>query len=296
MIGYYIKRSKLRKKAKKLYPNWDSQAAASLKACHSKKGFIENSKPHWSKIKSVYSSLQHQKCAYCEKRLGSEDDAKYAEDMEHFRPKNSVEEYVPPAGLLPIGTVIAPVPKTNPGYYWLAFEAFNYATSCKVCNTKYKGTKFPILGTYTFTKKRPEDLLKLEQPLLIYPVGDFDDKPEDLIEFKGAVAVPKHAAGLKRLRALVTIDLLGLNDTSRLVFRQRQMIIEAFYHALEYEKRLRGGDPAKHQQALDRLKIFLSPKYEFSNCLKCFYQVYLTNPPLAEQYFDQCQGSIMASG
>lgn len=47
---------------------------------------------------------------------------------------------------------------------------------------------------------------------MIYPIGDFDTDPEDLIAFHGASPQAKAPGGIDQHRALVTIAFFKLDD------------------------------------------------------------------------------------
>ena len=89
------------------------------------------------------------------------------------------------------------MPPGNNGYYRLAYHIFNYAAACKPCNSALKKNGFPIAGTY---RLEADDLeaLKDEEAYLIYPLGDMDEDPEELIEFHGVVPRPIAARGHRR--------------------------------------------------------------------------------------------------
>ena len=118
-----------------------------------------------SEVKKALEKLFRNKCAYCESPLPETD-----WDVEHFRPKNAVEE----------------VPD-HPGYYWLAYVWSNLYPSCVSCNqirrdqatweqpqegeTGGKGTQFP-LADETTRAWSPDDDLMNESRLLLDPCSD----------------------------------------------------------------------------------------------------------------------------
>ena len=69
-----------------------------------------------------------------------------------------------------------------------------------------------------------------ERPFLLYPIGDTDDDPEDMIEFAGLSPQVK-GTGFRRQRALVTIWLFDLNGKWRQ--KDRAMEIMRYFLALE---------------------------------------------------------------
>ncbi|WFU61273.1 hypothetical protein [Bradyrhizobium brasilense] len=187
-------------------------------------------------VKKRLEDLFHGKCAYCESLYASQAPV----DVEHYRPKGSVEG--DPA---------------HPGYWWLAAEWTNLLPSCLDCNRRrkqvvptisaglavlYEGMKtgkqdsFPVLGRRATAE--PDDLSS-ERPLLLDPTRDDPDKhlafwlggdrgaglvypapvagaavgPLVLPEVsEDAVAVGNHAtaAGVS-VRGAVSIQVYGLN-------------------------------------------------------------------------------------
>ena len=70
--------------------------------------------------------LYYGKCAYCESKI----EHATSLQVEHYRPKNGVQEDV-----------------KHYGYYWLGCEWSNLLLACPNCNGKgAKGIKFPIEG------------------------------------------------------------------------------------------------------------------------------------------------------
>ena len=93
----------------------------------------------------------------------------------------------------------------------LAYDPFNYAVACKPCNTVLKANYFPIAGQRRRAARRPPSR-DTERPFLIYPIGDLDDDPEDLIAWRGCHPLPANARGFDGLRAMVTIAIFKLDD------------------------------------------------------------------------------------
>jgi uncharacterized protein (TIGR02646 family) len=201
-------------------------------------------------VKRRLEELFHGKCAYCESFYGSQAPV----DVEHYRPKGSIEE--------------APA---HPGYWWLAMEWTNLLPSCLDCNRRRKqltpkvvdnlgvlydtmltGKKdsFPIAGIRAAAESTE---FSTEQALLLDPTRDDpsqhlafwfgDDHAAGLVFPKrdGAttphplpateanpVAVARHAAAVGlSVRGAVSIQVYGLNrvrlvqERARLVQRLR---------------------------------------------------------------------------
>lgn len=152
----------------------------------------------WREIKRVYMKLQHNKCAYCERRLADADNGGTIEhDVEHYRPKNTVPQWPSEriAEERDLNFNFETGKELLKGYYWLAYHAFNYCTSCKKCNSPLKKNYFPIAGSRGNPVETPKELNDTEKPFLIYPIGDLDEDPEDLITFNGVSPIPKKKNG-----------------------------------------------------------------------------------------------------
>ena len=55
---------------------------------------------NWSNIKYLFINIQHNKCAFCERKLAAREDGGAIEhDVEHFRPKNAIKAWKPPSDL-----------------------------------------------------------------------------------------------------------------------------------------------------------------------------------------------------
>ncbi len=90
----------------------------------------------WSEVKAVFAQLQHDKCAYCERKLrGASDDGKVEQDVEHFRPKSEVTTWSPKDT-----SGQSDRQETGVGYFLLAYAPQNYLISCKTCNSTLKAT------------------------------------------------------------------------------------------------------------------------------------------------------------
>ncbi|MGC4109815.1 MAG: hypothetical protein QM747_05205 [Nocardioides sp.] len=169
-------------------------------------------------VKEALQDLFLWKCAYCEWDYSPG----HPVDVEHYRPKGRIVDG--------FGNIL------RPGYYWLAATWENLLPSCIDCNRKRKhllddGKKmsgkadaFPLLDE-TKRAKLPGDEVH-EEPMLLNPCED--DVEECFIFEKDGVVLPAAAGGKERVRALGTIDLLGL-DRPRLVRRRedRSIVVRA---------------------------------------------------------------------
>lgn len=283
MIQYPISKTKLHAEITKTDANWFTNTAnvlAGLPANPASSDF----KPLWSKIKQVYIDLQCSKCCFCEKPL----EGKIEQDVEHFRPKAAVKPWKVSAKLVAEGvTVQQPANgSSEPGYTQLPYEPFNYAMSCKTCNSTLKKNLFPIEGTRDSAGTDPSQMGG-EDALFIYPIGTIDTDPEQLIEFDALSPVPKNKSGFGRRRALVTIDVFRLDSPKqRMLFKQRAYLVRMLF--LELEGKQNATTAAKRQKHQTAIDVLTSPLSPFTNCLRSFERLYGSDPARAETIADEC--------
>ena len=167
---------------------------------------------------------------------------------------------------------------------FLAYHPFNYAASCKNCNSVFKGNFFPLGRTRkTEAKRPPAD--STEEPFLIYPIGDADENPEDLITYEGMSPMALAANGRGRLRALATIAIFKLGDPieRKIFFHERARAIERLFFALEAVSANVSADAVTQAQAaVDRS---LQPSSPFASCLRCFRRLYARSQAEARQVY-----------
>ena len=153
-------------------------------------------------VRAALEELFHGKCAYCE--LGV---AGATWDVEHFRPKGSVQER-----------------PGHPGYYWLMYVWSNLYLACQFCNQRRRDkptwedpTEGPAAGKLdqfplddeSTRAMSPDDDLSAEARLLIDPC---EDDPEDYFGYepngrvfslgsapKGETSIGVYALNRKRL-------------------------------------------------------------------------------------------------
>jgi len=208
MIRYDTDLAQLTNKVNALKKTWMTDAAKRTAAFKTAGKYTE-AKGNWSAIKDVYVTLQHTKCAFCERALESKKEM----DIEHYRPKNGVKEWPVPKDLQPEAFTFVKVPAGGAGYHLLPYHLQNYAIACARCNSDIKSNMFPIKGTYQTAGDDPVKLNKKEKPYLIFPIGQLDSDPEELIDFQGIVPMPKMKKGaLGYERARVTIAFFKLAD------------------------------------------------------------------------------------
>jgi hypothetical protein len=241
----------------------------------------------WGDIKLVFMRLQHFKCIFCERPLGQAEAGSVEQDVEHFRPKSSVKRWSPPAAsqpALPIATGGA----WSVGYYWLAYDLANYAASCKPCNSARKSNYFPIAGTRGSAPQTVEQLNRSERPLLIFP---FYDEPEELITFRGVLALPRHRRGAKYHRALVTIELLNLNGRGELIddrFRTIRQIMTAVRLSQT------SSDDTERDEAIETLQDLISDDAPQAACARAFMKLIGDDPRAAWTIYLEAKESVRA--
>lgn len=140
-----------------------------------------------AEVKQVLRAAQHDKCCFCESKLGH---AQFG-DVEHYRPKAGAHQSA-----------------TDPsarGYYWLAYAWENLYLSCEVCNRRHKRSLFPLANPdrRVASHHRAHEL-HIEQPMFVDP-GRED--PSEFIEYRRELAVPVRG----NPRGAATIAALQLN-------------------------------------------------------------------------------------
>jgi hypothetical protein len=287
MIRFPITEQELRDLIEAEAPGWLRRAEQRTKK-FIEAGKYEEASNIWSEVKRVYMGIQFDKCIYCERQLASPELGGTIEhDLEHFRPKNGVEAW-PTAEMRRSRNIdfAFPLGHAYPsGYYWLAYHPLNYSAACKKCNTPLKLNFFPIAGRRGPRKAGPSDL-QSEKPYLIYPLGDWDDNPEDLIGFLGIVPVPKKTDELGRRRAEVTIKFFELSpeDPGREELgRERARQLVALDDALAILE-LRPPEPRKTTALADIARL-LRPSSPHTSCVRSALALYRTDPTQAGALF-----------
>ena len=271
MIRYPIPPDELRARIEAEAPGWLADASNRTERFRRAGRYYETS-PNWSRIKPVYMRLQHCKCAYCERLLATEDFGGAIEhDLEHYRPKNGVLEWPSEAVVRDrrISYRFATGDAFPKGYYLLAYHVLNYATACKKCNSPLKASYFPIAGPGRLQGDDPADL-RDEQPFLLYPLGDLDEDPEEILTFIGINPVPGVKRGPRWRRARVTIDFFELAQREEL-WRERAEKIVALFLALQF---VRSGDEVDRDLATRAIEKLLSPSSPHTNCGRAFHRLY----------------------
>ncbi len=144
----------------------------------------------WKVFKDAFLILSGGLCPVCEQDISNYD------DIEHFRPKQH--------------------------YWWLAYDYKNYAPYCKLCNSTYKRTQFPLLNNAQQVDFKTKLKINNEKPLLFNPLKD---NPLELFQirlfykattgkgelhFEPLESLNKNSYQYKK--AKTTIDLYNLNN------------------------------------------------------------------------------------
>lgn len=158
-------------------------------------------------VRKRLRKLYHEKCAYCESKI---DLASFVERIDHYRPKNKIQDE-----------------PLHEGYYWLGYEWSNLMPICEKCN-RQKSNQFPISPTgirifnptllpnsqLDMINCKPNSLPLLnEQAYLLHPEID---TPEQHIIF-----LPNGKAKALGIRGEKTIEICKLNRTELIIQRNK---------------------------------------------------------------------------
>jgi len=243
----------------------------------------------WSDIKDVYRKLQHEKCAFCERRLSGKPYGAVEHDVEHFRPKAAVNEWPPQTGpkearfSYPFATGGA----WDEGYYLLAFHPWNYVTACKTCNSALKRSFFPVAGPRVSGGDDPRKMAS-EKPFLVYPLGDLDVDPETLITFRGSIPIPRFKSGARHRRAAVMIDFFRLDIREELLWERSDRIVSLFM-ALRLAESNSNSDRALGEKSVVQ---HLSPSSPHTSCARAFKALYGEKPNEAREIAELAQAYL----
>jgi hypothetical protein len=289
MIRYAISQSDLEAQVDAAVPTWRTRAATRT-AKFITLGKYEEASDIWSEVKPVFMAVQHDKCAYCERQLASADSGGAVEhDLEHFRPKSLVKVW--PGGSafsFPTGTA------SPAGYFWLAYHLLNYSVACKKCNTGLKLNYFPVPGSRGTVSASPADLAEVEKPFLVYPIGELDDDPAEVITFEGLNAIPVKKTGPRKRRADVTIQFFRLNIREELL-RERARLLDSLGLHLETI-----NDPAappnRVTTAKKTVERMLRPSAEHSACVSAMTRLYVDDVTQARALIDAARAYLDSLG
>lgn len=247
----------------------------------------------WSEIKDVFLDLQHGKCAYCERKLGGKSYNRKEYDVEHYRPKSNIGQWPTKkvleklAGQGKESYKFATGDPSAKGYYLLPYNILNYTVACTGCNSTLKSSFFPIAAKKRVLDSDDAKRLHAEKPFLLYPLGEWDDDPQEYITFSGILPVPKTKRGAKYKRARITIDFFDLDIRPELI-EERAGIIMAVWLAFETLESA-GASADMKATAQSIIDAALSPKKPHTNCARSFYQLCKENRALALELKNQAQ-------
>jgi hypothetical protein len=298
MIRYPTTERELRAKIKEADEDWLDAAATRTAAFRAAGKYDEKLKIRsgdrdveasaiWSRIKPVFMRIQHEKCAYCERQLSSEEWGRGEHDLEHFRPKSKSRPWKLSASLRREGVTLTPALQGShdPGYHLLSYHLLNYCASCKTCNSGLKSDIFPIAGVRNPVGDNPRRLAD-EQALLIFPMGKIDEDPEKLIDFHGLSPRAKPTQGFARSRALATISFFQLKNPARKeLYRERARQIVAVYGFLLH--RTTKGDV--WDQLIEEFRADRSPH---ASCTRSFVRLFESNRQEADDFFELARGYL----
>lgn len=281
MIRYPFDQATLESEIEALDAKWLTKAAERTRR-FLRDGRYDEASAIWSVVKPVFIRLQHDKCAFCERRFEGAPYGPVEWDLEHFRPKSNVAAWPDPRRHAGLGYGKSLGDGWPTGYYWLAYELRNYAASCKVCNTRFKLNYFPIEADRAGAGAAV-DVLAQEEPLLCYPLGDLDDDPEDLVTFVLTTAVPARQTGRSALRGRVIIDFFGLNVRDN-IHRDRAQMIGAV-GALLAERDAGTASPG----VLRTLEQMKKPHIPHAACVRAFMRLWDDQPAAARRGYEACR-------
>lgn len=153
--------------------------------------------PH---IKEALMFNFHQKCMYCETRLGGVEQA----TVDPFRPKSGARG-------------LDKKKYAQDHYWWLYYNWDNMMLSCNTCNTRYKRDLFPVEDeNFRAEVYSVGDQLLAERALLIDPCLE---DPEQHLKFNSDGTVTPLSP-----KGQVTIEVLGLNRQSLVVQRSEKVV------------------------------------------------------------------------
>jgi len=217
-----------------------------LAALTTKKERAEYFRKHgsWRVLKGWLIEQSHGKCWYCEAKI-----ERASFDVDHFRPK---------LGITVDGTKMP----GDSGYYWIAYEWWNFRLSCPRCNrpekdvdgvTYGKANEFPLLDE---SKRciRPGMSISEERPKLLDPCDEKDCK---LLAYgiDGETKPASDDGQWDCQRALLTIKQLGFNAYATPESKRSQ------WRAIDALIRLAGN----HPDVISCLQERLSPEHEYSS-------------------------------
>ncbi len=153
---------------------------------------------NWSIFQNLHKDISNNKCPICEVELSTQPSSLYLATIDHFRPK------------------------AKDMYLHLKCEPRNYILMCKLCNEKYKKSKFPLFDeSKRVCDAKCMDDVKDEKPLLFNPIEEnplyfFElafrqtDRGGILELKRNSKTIPKDKTSYEYKRCKEMIELFGL--------------------------------------------------------------------------------------
>lgn len=190
-------------------------------------------------VRIALSRSQHEKCCFCEGRLGAFAPA----HVEHYRPKGSTRQDKSSK-------------RQYPGYYWLAYKLDNLYWCCQTCNTN-KSDYFPLDDPEKRARSHSCDLAD-EKPLILNPSGQ--DDPRSHISFLHDIADSSTKAGRK------TIEVVDLNRQALIDERRKHLnLLIALHNVIRLSDRSSNPEAiGLRQDAQEKLGAAVQPSEVFS--------------------------------
>lgn len=191
----------------------------------------------WREFYALLPDNLKQKCWYCEA-----DDIRADMPVDHFRPKQKVEERA-----------------DHSGYWWLAFDWENYRCACTFCNSRRnmedtsggKQNQFPLLNEMS-RACCPEDDLRVEQPALLDP---FDPDDEKLLWFDsdGKPEPSPQCDEEQATKVTNSVEIFHLHET-KLVRRRNRLRLEIERYVKDLRASIETGDRVKSTELKRKLR------------------------------------------
>jgi uncharacterized protein (TIGR02646 family) len=209
----------------------------------------------WGRLADLLSNKSHEKCWYCECVQARSDMA-----VDHFRPKNRVEEC-----------------KDHPGYYWLAFEWRNYRYSCTYCNSYRKSRtstpggkqcRFPIIDESKRAKSESDDW-EQESPDILDPYVRSDTRLITFLSNGQPSPISNDPQNPEYKKVITSIDVYHLDE--RGINKERReigILIRKFVKRID-------DDPSNFDDLKDEILRRIRPTAPYSTAARIYLRQYI---------------------